>query len=114
TAPEQFHRVLGFTLLVSVLVGLVSGRAPSFTGPLGTLGNSLVVFQIGLAMLVLAAGLLAGTWATLPVTSTPSVPGRIWTGSQPPELFHRFLDGFEFLDVGVHGVFLEVHVLGDG
>src|SRR3974390_751418 len=33
------------------------------------------------------------------------------TRLEPSEFLHRFLDGFEFFDVGVHGVLLEIQLL---
>jgi predicted permease len=93
-------RVLGFTVLISVLVGVVSGLAPAFTGgqielvaalkessnsSAGasrrrwlTLGNGLVVLQMGLAMLVLAgAGLLVRTLANLKSVNTGFDPQNL-------------------------------------
>jgi hypothetical protein len=32
--------------------------------------------------------------------------------SQPTELFHRLLDRFHLLNLGIHGMFLEIHLLG--
>jgi predicted permease len=93
-------RVLGFTMVVSVLVGLLSGFVPAITGgqielvpalkesnnsPAGasgrrwfTLGNGLVVLQMGLAVLVLAgAGLLVRTLANLKSVDTGFDPHNL-------------------------------------
>src|ERR1019366_7798105 len=93
-------RVLGFTLLVSVFVGLLSGLAPALASkqielvpvlkettnsPVGgsrrhwlALGNGLVVVQMGLAMLVLAgAGLLVRTLANLRSVNTGFDPQNL-------------------------------------
>ena len=93
-------RVLGFTLLASVLVGLLSGLAPASAGTrielLSALneskgnrgrgahgswltpGKALVVLQIALSMLVLAgAGLLVRTLANLKTVNTGFDPRNL-------------------------------------
>ena len=93
-------RVLGFTLFVSVLVGLLSGLAPAYAGTrvelFSTLnegksnagggdrrgwltsGRVLVVMQIALAMLILAgAGLLVRTLANLETLDTGFDPQNL-------------------------------------
>ena len=38
---------------------------------------------------------------------------RLLSPSQPTELFHRILDRFHLFNLGIHGMFLEIHLLGE-